>query len=101
MKLLGVVPYVRTVRTASVLTAVQIVWFSHHAARRTSSRKITKTGHRDRTIGPSTITAADSSPADRRAASTYFTADQLHTKLSQVRFWPETRPSKRLIRMSG
>jgi hypothetical protein len=37
VKLLGVVPHVRTVRTASVLTAVQIVWFSHHAARGTSS----------------------------------------------------------------
>jgi hypothetical protein len=69
VKLLGVVPYARTVRTASVLTAVQIVW-SHHVARRTSSSKITKTGHRDRTTGASTITAADSSPADRRAAST-------------------------------
>jgi hypothetical protein len=55
---------------------------------------ITKTGHRDRAIRPNTITAADSSPAGRRAASTYFTADQLHTKLSQVRFWPETRPSE-------
>jgi hypothetical protein len=87
----GPVPYVRTVKTASGATAVQIVrsprrgsrdieqavsrWIEHQTG--WSIRKFVKTARRYRTIeiqaGTRTITAADPLPDDLRAA-----LDQIH-----------------------
>ena len=62
-------------------------WIEHQTG--WSIRKFVKTARRYRTIqiqaGQHTITAADPLPADLRQPSTKSTAEQLHTKLSQVR----------------
>jgi hypothetical protein len=59
-----------------------------------SIRKFVKAARRYRTIGiqagPHAITAADPCPPTSGQPSTKSTADQLHTKLSQVRFFART-----------